>query len=176
MHAKSLQLYPTLCDPIDCSLQSSSVCEILQARILEWVAMPFSRGSSWPRDRTCISYASCIAGGFSTTSATWEAPKILHAQWSLCTTATELVHSRAWVPQLERSPRTTNREACAPQRKLSAATKTWHSQINKYGRLKKNLLNGWKDKLWTVGKYLLTTCPTTDNDLEYIKSSQNSTV
>ena len=45
----------TLCDPVDCSLPSSSVRGILQARILEWVAISFSRGSSWPRDRTRIS-------------------------------------------------------------------------------------------------------------------------
>ena len=39
------QLCPTLCDPMDCSPQGSSVHGILQARILEWVAMPFSKGS-----------------------------------------------------------------------------------------------------------------------------------
>ena len=55
MHAKSLQLCLALCDPIDCSLPDSSVHGILQARILEWFAMPSSRGSSWPRDWTCIS-------------------------------------------------------------------------------------------------------------------------
>ena len=49
-----------LSDPVDCSLPGSFVRGILQARTLEWVAMPFSRGSSWPRDRTCISYVSCI--------------------------------------------------------------------------------------------------------------------
>ena len=43
-----------------CSPPGSSVHEILQARILEWIAMPFSRGSSWPRGRTHISYVSCI--------------------------------------------------------------------------------------------------------------------
>ena len=43
------QSCPTLCDPMDCSLSGSSVHEIPQARILEWVAMPFSRGSSRPR-------------------------------------------------------------------------------------------------------------------------------
>ena len=62
--AKSLQLCPTLCDPMDCSWPGSSVQGILQARRPEWVAMPSSRGSSWPRDPTCIS---CTAGGFSTT-------------------------------------------------------------------------------------------------------------
>ena len=53
--AKLLQLCPTLCNPVDCSPAGSSVHGILQARILEWVAMPFSKGYSWPRDRTCIS-------------------------------------------------------------------------------------------------------------------------
>ena len=53
---KSLQLCPTLCDPwTACSPPGSSVRGILQARILEWVAISFSRASSWPRDRTCIS-------------------------------------------------------------------------------------------------------------------------
>ena len=44
VHAKLLQLDPTLCDPVDCSPPGSSVHGILQARILEWVAMPSSRG------------------------------------------------------------------------------------------------------------------------------------
>ena len=59
MHAKSLQLCPTLFDPIDCSLPGSSVHGILQERILEWVALPSSRGSSRPRDSTHISYVFC---------------------------------------------------------------------------------------------------------------------
>ena len=45
----------TLCDPVDCSPPGSSVHGILQARILEWGAISFSRGSSWPRDRTQVS-------------------------------------------------------------------------------------------------------------------------
>ena len=52
---------PILCDPMDCSPPGSSVHGSLQARILEVVAVSFSRGSSWPRDRTCISCDSCIA-------------------------------------------------------------------------------------------------------------------
>ena len=56
MLAKSLQLGLTLWDPVDCSLSGSSVHWILQARILEWVAIPFSRGSSRPIDQTCLSY------------------------------------------------------------------------------------------------------------------------
>ena len=54
-----------LWDPMDCSLPGSSVHGILQARIPKWVAIPFSRGSSWPRDRTQIS---CIVGRFLTIS------------------------------------------------------------------------------------------------------------
>ena len=50
----------TLCDPADCSPPGSSVHRILQARILEWVAISFSRGSSRPRDRTHVSCVSCI--------------------------------------------------------------------------------------------------------------------
>ena len=65
--AKSLQLCLTLSDPVDCSPPGSSVHGILQARILEWVAMPSSRGSSQPKDPTRVSCCSCIAGGFFTT-------------------------------------------------------------------------------------------------------------
>ena len=53
--AKSLQSCLTLCDLMDCSPPGSPVHGILQARILEWVAMPSSRGSCWPRDRTRVS-------------------------------------------------------------------------------------------------------------------------
>ena len=55
------QLCPTIWDPMDYSLPDSSVHGILQARILEWVAIPFCRGSSQPRDQTHIS---CIAGRY----------------------------------------------------------------------------------------------------------------
>ena len=61
---------PTLCDPMDCSPPGSSVHEIFQARILEWVAISFSRGSSQPRDWTQIS---CNAGRFFTNWAIREA-------------------------------------------------------------------------------------------------------
>ena len=57
--AKSLQSSPTLCDLMDGSPPGSSVHGILQAQILEWIAMPSSRGSSQPRDQTSISYVSC---------------------------------------------------------------------------------------------------------------------
>ena len=56
-----------LCDPLDCSPPGSSAHGIIQARILKWVAMPSSKGSSQPRDRSPASCISCIAGGFFTT-------------------------------------------------------------------------------------------------------------
>ena len=59
MHAMSLQSCPNLCEPMDRSLPDSSVHGILQARMLVWVAVPSSTGSSCPRDRTCNSYVSC---------------------------------------------------------------------------------------------------------------------
>ena len=58
---------------MDCSLPGSSVHEILQVRILEWVAIPFSRGSYQPRDRTWVSH---IAGGFFTVWATMKVAQI----------------------------------------------------------------------------------------------------
>ena len=54
------QSCPALCDHMDCNPPGSSVHGILQARILEWVALPSSRGSSRPQDRTHVSYVSCI--------------------------------------------------------------------------------------------------------------------
>ena len=66
------QSYPTLCGPMDCSPPGSSVHGIRQARMLVWVAMPSSRGSSQPRGRTCISFISCIGRQVLITRATWE--------------------------------------------------------------------------------------------------------
>ena len=75
VHAKSPQSCPTLGDPMDCRPPGSSVHGPLQARILEWVSMPSSRGSSQPWGWTQVS---CLAGGFFTTSVTWEAPHLGH--------------------------------------------------------------------------------------------------
>jgi len=68
MHAQLLSSCLTLCDPMDCSPPVSSVHGLLQARMLEGVAVPSSRGSSRPRDLTRVSYISCIV-----TSITFEA-------------------------------------------------------------------------------------------------------
>ena len=64
------QWCPAVCDLMDCSPPGSSVHGILQARIVEWVAMPSSRRSSWPRNQTKVS---CVAGRFFTIWATREA-------------------------------------------------------------------------------------------------------
>ena len=64
------QSCPTLCDPVDRSLSSSSVHGIFQAKVLEWIAISFSRGSSQPRNLTRVS---CIAGRRFTVWATREA-------------------------------------------------------------------------------------------------------
>ena len=64
--AKSLQSCPTLCDPVDCSPSGSSVHGILQANILEWIAISSSRRPSQPRDQIQVCHISCT-GRFSTT-------------------------------------------------------------------------------------------------------------
>ena len=60
------QLCPAFCDPMDYSLQGFSIHAIFQIRVLEWVTISFSLGSSWPRDWTCGSCISCIASRFLT--------------------------------------------------------------------------------------------------------------
>ena len=68
------QVCPTLSNPMDCSLPVSSVHGILQARILEWVSIPFSRASSWPQDQIQVSH---IASRFFIVWVTREiAPKV----------------------------------------------------------------------------------------------------
>ena len=72
LHAQSCQSCPTLCDPPEHSLPGSSVHEILQARALEWIAMPTSRESSWLRGRTWVF---CIPGGFLTAEPPGKPPR-----------------------------------------------------------------------------------------------------
>ena len=66
----------TLCNPVDCSPPGSSVHGILQARILEQVAISFCRGSSQPRDGSGVSWVSCITGRFFTTVPPGEACQV----------------------------------------------------------------------------------------------------
>ena len=68
------QSCPILCDPLDCSLPGFSVRGILQARILEWVAISFSMGSSQPRNQTDVT---CIGRRILHHSTIWEAPFLM---------------------------------------------------------------------------------------------------
>ena len=77
------QSRPTLWDPMDCYLPGTSVSGALQARILEWVALPFSKGSSRSRDQTQVS---CIAGRCFTVWATREAHLVTKQQQFWCIT------------------------------------------------------------------------------------------
>ena len=72
---KLLQSCLALCDTMDRILPGSSVHGILQASILEWVAVPSSRASLEPRDQTHISMSFALVVGFFIASATWEAPQ-----------------------------------------------------------------------------------------------------
>ena len=89
-----------LCNPLDCSLPGSSVHGILQARILEWVAISYSRGSFQSWDQTHISWRSCIGRQALYHWATWEAHGILLQQlkwttslliFNFCPTTTKAV-------------------------------------------------------------------------------------
>ena len=73
MHAKSVQSCPTLCSPMDCSPSDSPVHGVLQARMLEWVAMPASRGLPNPGIEPASLTSPALASVFFTTRATWEA-------------------------------------------------------------------------------------------------------
>ena len=80
------QLCPTLCDPMDCSLRGSSTHGIFQARVLEWVAISFSRGSSRPRHRTRVSHiASRRLSHQGSSCSTCCNSDVLTAHWTLRT-------------------------------------------------------------------------------------------
>ena len=74
LESEVAQSCPTLCNPMDCSPSGSSVHGIFQARVLEWIAISFSRESSRPRNRTQVSH---IAGSHFTVWATREAQVFL---------------------------------------------------------------------------------------------------
>ena len=71
VYAKPFQSRLYLCNPMDCSPPASSVHGIVQGRILEWVAISFSKGSSWRIEPESLT-SPVLAGGFFTTSVTWE--------------------------------------------------------------------------------------------------------
>ena len=85
-----------LCDSMDCSPSGSSVDGILQAKILEWVAISACRGSSWPRDWSCISCISCIGRQILYHWATWEAPRSI---WKWKSLSYVWLFATAWTIQ-----------------------------------------------------------------------------
>ena len=91
------QLGPTLCDSMDCSQPGFSVHEVLQARILAWVAIPFSRGSFWSKDRTWVS---CIAGGLFTAWTTSGLEKPEKQLTTLCRVCQDHLKICGWETQL----------------------------------------------------------------------------
>ena len=94
-----------LCDPKDCGPPGSSVHGILQARTLEWLAMPSCRGSSQPRDRTRISHVSSLAGWFFSPGATREAPApSAHTFLMFSSTWVQRLCSHCPGPQVTRPP------------------------------------------------------------------------
>ena len=98
-----------LCNPMDCSLPGPPVHGILQARVLEWVAISFSRGSSRSRDQTQVSMSPSLAGEFFTTSNTLNggvastgASLVLQDKKSTCKAGDS--GDLGWISELGRSP------------------------------------------------------------------------
>ena len=83
VHAQLIQSCLTICNPMDLSLPGFSVHGISQARLLEWVAMPSSKGSVWPRYQTCASWVSCIAGRLFTTEPLGQPTAIGYESWTV---------------------------------------------------------------------------------------------
>ena len=126
-----LQYCPTVCDPMDYSPPASSLYGISQARILEWVAMPSSRGSSQPKDQSHVSCVSCIAGGFFTH---WVIREFKHSNKEIDSYQVKLekIHCLIWVslgkgnPQLfEQSYCSTSEKAMAPHSSTLAWKIPW---------------------------------------------------
>ena len=90
------QSCPTLCDPMDCSPPGFSVHGILQARILEWIATPFSRGTSQPSNQNLVSY---MAGKFFTVWATGKSSMLCSCYLRAIPGSYHqlLAHSMSWV-------------------------------------------------------------------------------
>ena len=120
------QLSPTVCDPMDCSPSGSSVPGIVQARILEWVVIPFSRGSSPPRNGTRVS---CITGRFFTAWATREARKRVRDDilWNCREEISSIWELDQLVQFLTLLPRVCNIQTYGEMREavLSGQTKAW---------------------------------------------------
>ena len=87
----------TLCQPMECNPPGSLVHGISQARILEWVAISFSSGSSWPRDRTLVSCVSCIGRWILYCCGHLEKKSIL-CVWNVWFSFTKFCSAGQWIP------------------------------------------------------------------------------
>ena len=122
------QSCPTLCDPMDCSPPGFSVNGILPARILEWVTIFSSRGSSQSRDWTHVSRISCTVGGFFTAEPPGKPHNVILLSFKrdgnsdMCYNMNELLgHSAQWKKPV------TKRQYC----RIPLMWGTWKSQIHK---------------------------------------------
>ena len=120
-----IQPCPTLCDHVDWSLLGSPVQESFQARILECVAISFSRKSSWPRNWTLNSYIFSIASRFLTNCATWEAHKLLR----LCSKSFKLGLSGTWTEKFQMY-KLGFEEVEEPDIKLQPFIGSWRKQVS----------------------------------------------
>ena len=103
VHAKSLQSCPALRNSMHCNPPGSSVHGILQAKILEWIAMPSSRGSSQPRDQTCASCSCYIAGGFFTTEPLGKPKTVTASICSMLHLVTAYIPGVFWLIDLKKN-------------------------------------------------------------------------
>ena len=90
----------TLCIPLDSSLPGSSVLGIFLARILDWVAISYSRGSSQPRDQSWVSCVSCNAGGF---FIRWAIKEVIWVPYIFCGLTPYQIHALAFLLHLSKS-------------------------------------------------------------------------
>ena len=144
------QSCPTLCDPMDCGLPGSSVCGILRARILEWVAMPFSRGSLQPKDWTWLSCGRQILYHLSCQGSPFGPNE--------CCPRVQLLSGRTPAPtkrQVSHSPHTQN--ILGRQGNHSRRS---HSREGEVGR---HIIVTVPWKLWNIAGYMVTRSPWTRN-------------
>ena len=133
---------------MDCSSPGSSVHGIFQARILDWVAISYSRGSFWPRDQICTSYVSCIGRWILYHCPTWEAILKNHLNFLLCITGRKK-HSFEWRKQ----DRAGESQYLGPLCKTVYVILSWKKCWVHISWLegKSGYASGLKDCLWILG-------------------------
>ena len=136
IHFSCVQLFVTLWT-VAC--QAPLSMGILQARILDWVAVSSSRGSSWPKDRTLSLMSPALAGGFFTTSATWEAPCYLYF-WPTDYKSESLTSPSLGSIRIQETSLLTNCQFIAKDIKGYESSASWRCT---QGEVPKELLSSW---------------------------------